>query len=139
MAQGEFEQLFATSLTGIYADDSLRDGFSEFANMILNPRLEAQRRRRDEDDDGEMLPVPRMDVDPDLMDPMYGVQPHMFDPDESVELPEIPRADDSAVAVPDAAMRSLSGVSRSGSDTFLGNRLSDIEQSSTAPPLGMYS
>ena len=46
MIPGEFEQLFTTSLTGIYQDNVLESGFKEFTNMILNPRLAQDRMRK---------------------------------------------------------------------------------------------
>ena len=49
MVPGEFEQLFTTSLSGIYQDNVLESGFKEFTNMILNPRLAQDRMRRIEE------------------------------------------------------------------------------------------
>lgn len=132
---GEFEQLFTSSLTGIFADSALRDGFRDFANMILNPRLETQRRRKDEEEAGEMMPVPRMEVDDEERPGADALDQQVSRlTDLSVEMPEIPRAEPSAIAIPSDA----SSVARSGSDLFAGYRLGDIAaSSSSAAPLGM--
>jgi len=45
--QAEFDQLFTTSLTGLYHDNRLQSGFREFTEMILNPRIERQRMQED--------------------------------------------------------------------------------------------
>ena len=113
MVQGEFEQLFTTSLTGLYRDNILEEGFKEFTNMILNPHFAQNRERHDAEIAGQELPEqPLMEPLPEPMD---------------ITMPEVPYAGPPSVAP------SISS-SVPSSDLFAGYRIDQIVVPSSISP-----